>query len=488
MVRYKIGARIEGSTSLIFADNQSDKLETATNFSIWYGADHFPAFANTAIVYQIFIDRFNPGTDATWQDQSDLRTVFGGTINGVREKLPYIQSMGFNTIWLTPIFKSPSHHGYDVTDYYQLDPGLGTLEDFENLLSEAHALGMKVILDFVANHCSNQHPFFQDALHLRESRYHDWFVWKTWPDYESFFNVRSMPKLDLSYGKPARKYLLDCAQYWLRNGLDGFRLDYAQGPEQDFWVDFRKACSQINSEAWTFGEIIQPADVQLTYPGGLWGSLDFLLCQAFSQTFGTQRMNLGPFAAFLASHYRFFPENFSLPAFIDNHDMNRFLFLGGGDEGLLQLVLLILYCLPGPPIVYYGTEVPMSQRRSIHVKGASGFDEARLAMPWEEVENSSFTGYLRLLAEIRAQNPSMLRQPWQVILSDEQRDLIVLGQTGTGGSYILINRSAQPAQIAFEAEYQRKFQDSISGKVYQCMEGKLQIAIEPVSAILLLAR
>ena len=271
MIRYKIGAKVEGSSSLIFADNQAAEFEKATNFAIWYGIDRSPGWSKDAIVYQIFVDRFNPGESASWQDHETLVEPFGGTLQGICEKLPYIQSMGFNTIWLTPIFESPSHHGYDTIDYRKINPKFGTPEDFQELLQTAHNRGLRVILDFVANHCSNRHPFFQDALQSPESKYHDWFIWKPWPDYECFFNVRRMPKLDIAYGKPARQYLLDCAQYWLRMGVDSFRLDYAHGPEQDFWVDFRKACSQIKSEVWNFGEIVEPPDVQRTYAGGLWG-------------------------------------------------------------------------------------------------------------------------------------------------------------------------------------------------------------------------
>ena len=134
--------------------------------------------------------------------------------------------MGFNAIWLTPLV-SPSHHGYDSSDYYKINPKFGTMDDFLELIDTAHFLQIRVILDFVANHCSNEHSFFKDAVNNHNSQYHDYFVWKDWPNYESFYNVRSMPKVNLAYGSPAREYMLNCAKYWLEKGVDGFRLDYA---------------------------------------------------------------------------------------------------------------------------------------------------------------------------------------------------------------------------------------------------------------------
>ena len=296
-----------------------------------------------------------------------------------------------------------------------------------------------------------------------------------------------MPKLDLAYGKPARQYLLDCAQYWLRMGVDGFRLDYAHGPEQDFWVDFRKACTQINSEVWTFGEIVEPPDVQRTYAGGLWGSLDFLLCQVLRQTFGAHTMSLEQFAAFITSHERFFTDDLSLPSFIDNHDMNRFFYLAGNDERTLKLTLLVLYSLPGPPIIYYGTKVPLSQHQSIHANGALGFDEARLAMPWEVIEKSPFPDYLRRLSEMRKKNPIVHQYTWHLIQSDVQKDTIVFGKAGSSDTYLLINRSDKTAQVSIPADGQGQYIDLIGEEIYRVEKGDLHLTLPPVSAMLLSA-
>jgi glycosidase len=140
---------------------------------------------------------------------------------------------------------------------------MGSKDDFLELLDRAHQNQIKVILDFVPNHCSDEHPFFRDAHANPHSPYHDFFVWKEWPEYACFYNVKSMPKLDLSYGSPARAYLLECAQYWLALGVDGFRLDHAHGPEQDFWVDFRRACYKQNL---TTGHLLKSINLLMFKP------------------------------------------------------------------------------------------------------------------------------------------------------------------------------------------------------------------------------
>jgi cyclomaltodextrinase / maltogenic alpha-amylase / neopullulanase len=487
MLRYKIGAKLQGSSKVVFADSQSEDFETATHFSIWYGEDALPDWAESAVIYQIFVDRFNPGQERSWDSQTDLKKPFGGTLQGITEKMPFIKSMGFNTIWLTPIFDSPSHHGYDISDYYQIHPRLGSMEDFMDLLKVAHQHQIRVMLDFVANHCSSEHPFFRDAVRNPESPYHDYFVWKDWPDYESFYNVRTMPKLNLAYGSPARDFLLKCAQSWLEKGVDGFRLDYAHGPEQDFWVDFRRACTAVNPEVWTFAEIVQPPDVQASYADGVGGALDFLLCQALRLTFGQHEWPLDKFASFLQNHFDYFPEGFSLPAFLDNHDMNRFLVISEHGEKLLRMALMVLYTLPGPPIIYYGTEVPLSQRQSIHDKGAQGFDESRLPMDWDAVEKSNLPGYMAKLAEIRQTNPEIYQLGWKLMSVGEYNDFIVLTKTGGRDLFLLINRSKDPIRWELKDHSAQNFYDLVDGTHFTTNHGRLALRIEPCSAMLILA-
>jgi len=424
MVRYKLAAHVAGSGTpgqWVYADNQAAQPESATEFAVWIDAGGVPAWARAAVVYQVFMDRFNPGPDRAWLTPASLSGFFGGTVRGVIEKLDYIHDLGFTAIWLSPLFVTPSHHGYDAVDIYTVEPRLGTNAELLELIAGAHARGLRVLLDFVANHWSSRHASFQAALADEHSPYHAWYTWKHWPDdYETYFGVRELPQLNLRRG-PARDYLLEAAQYWLRQGVDGYRLDYAQGPGHDFWSDFYRACRLVKPDAWLFGEIINTAQIQRSYTGRLDGTLDFLLSRALRETFAYGEWDLAQFESFLAAHEAYFPPaaDFSRPNFVDNHDMNRIRFVAGGDRARVRLAALALFTLSGPPIVYYGTETGLSQERPIHQNDFGIFEEARLPMNWDVgPEDSALREYFRRLIALRRAAPCVLDGTRRVFVLD----------------------------------------------------------------------
>lgn len=420
-IRYQVVGELPGG-SRIYADNQADNPEHATPFALWLEPENSaPEWSESARLYQIFIDRFNPGCGRDWLQTEDIRQPMGGTLRGVTEKLGYIKELGFNAIWLTPIFKSPSHHGYDVCDYEQVEPRMGKEKDLRDLVKQAHALGMRVILDFVANHCSDQHPAFLKALADKTSEETRGFLWKRWPDYQSYAGVKTMPRLDLRLGTPARAHLLAAAQKWIGFGVDGYRLDVANGPDRDFWVDFQRACLEVDPECWIFGEVVGPASEQASLAGSMHGTLDFLTNQALRETFGTRTWPLARLAGFLESYGQQFPAGFSRPAFIDNHDQNRFLFTAGESRIALHDALTLLYMLPGQPIVYYGTESGLSQVGSVHDRTSRGSDEARLPMNWGFDLQNPTAVLLRELAAFREQNPWLRDARWHTLRLTEDR-------------------------------------------------------------------
>jgi len=413
-LRYQVFAELPGGKRC-FADSQAAEAAGATTFRLRFTHNNQPpAWSEEAVVYQVFVDRFNPGKGKKWLQTTDLTKPFGGTLRGVIEKLDYIKDLGFNTIWLSPIFCSPSHHGYDISDYLRVEPRFGTEADLRELLDLAHAKGLRVLLDFVANHCSNQHARFQEALAGDQSAI-PWFKWKKYPLYESFYNVPEMPCFNLEPGSPARAHLLEVARHWLRFGADGYRLDYANGPTRDFWLDFQQACQEENPDCWTFGEVVTPPDEQITFAGGMHGTLDFLTCQALRETFATGNWNLNHLAGYLEAYWAAFPREFSRPAFIDNHDMNRFFFTAMGSVSAQEAALRLLYLLPGAPIVYYGSERELSQRQSIHANHALGFDEARLEMDWKEQKDHISAKVMREMAAFRQEHPWLSRASWHTL-------------------------------------------------------------------------
>jgi glycosidase len=423
VVRYCLGAKRAGSDDWVFADNQAGELSQGTIFATWVSADETPEWVREALIYHVFLDRFYPGEGRDWKQPESLSGFLGGTLRGVIQKLDYIQAMGFNALWLSPLFASPSYHGYNATDYYTVEPRLGTNEDLRELIDEAHWRGIRILLDFVANHWSSGHPTFQSARSDLESPYRDWYIWEQWPQkYKTYFGVQELPTLNLAHPQ-ARQYILDCAAYWLRQGVDGYRLDYALGPSYDFWVDFRRTCREADPDCWMIGEVVDMAPVQLSYAGCMDGTLDFLLNQALRGTFGHGTWTLTQFEAFLSAHERYFPQDFIRPSFLDNHDMNRFLYITGGDKHLLKLAALVMYTLPGPPIVYYGTETGVSQERPIHQNNFGIFEEARLPMKWGDEQDADLVDYFRRLGSLRSEYPELLNGERRLVYLDDQAGL-----------------------------------------------------------------
>lgn len=423
VVRYKIsGWRDEGSET--FADWPESKttIEQATDawfkgkpwphnqpgdpergkvFTYIVGRAKAPEWAKSAVIYQIFADRFAPGRGNDWQIAQTMQDRYGGTLWGIAEKLDYIQSLGASAIWLSPTWPSPSHHGYDVTDYERTNPLLGGDEALRTLVAEAHSRGIRIILDLVCNHISNYHPIFVDAMKHKKSRYRDWFLFEESPvGYRSFFGTTHMPQVNLE-NSDARHWMLQIAQYWLREfQIDGYRLDHANGPSPDFWPEFTAACLDANPDAFVFGEVVEPPDIQKSYEGRLHGLLDFHLCDHLRKTFGYQSMEESQFSAFLQRHRQFFPDDddFVLLTFIDNHDMDRFAYIAEGDISRLKRAAEIQFAQPGTPIIYYGTEVGLSQE--LGIQDVNMFDVSRGAMVWDEQmqDRALFEYYQQLIS------------------------------------------------------------------------------------------
>jgi cyclomaltodextrinase / maltogenic alpha-amylase / neopullulanase len=356
-----------------------------------------PEWSRSAVVYHVFVDRFFSGDASTWpRAGAGPAERYGGTLEGLRQKLDHVSELGADVIWLSPIHPSPSYHGYDATDLYAVSPTLGTLDDFDRLVADAHSGGIRVLLDFVPNHWSREHPTFRAAASDRNSPYYDWYSFKRWPDsYESFFGHRPMPRINYANGD-ARRHVLDAVRFWLDRGVDGYRVDYALGPDEDFWADFRVA----TQGAWTFGEVVETPATQLAFAGLLDGCLDFGLLEGLRATFAHGGWNAARFAAFLDAHEEYFPPSYSRPSFLDNHDMNRFLWSAGGSVERLKLAALCQFTLSGPPVIYYGTEVGLSQREDIRKAGLGGDKHARLPMLWGDDQDAELFEYYRSLAAL----------------------------------------------------------------------------------------
>ncbi len=416
VVRYRVGAWTDDGAET-FADwpNFKDQTDQATaaffgsaykatpsdparGVTFTFHVDRLtpPDWAREAVIYHIFVDRFYPGDGRAWQRPKDLRGIHGGTLWGVADKIDYIADLGATCIWLSPVFPSPSDHGYDATDYDHVALRVGGDEALHALVEAAHARGVRVILDLVCNHVSNQHPIFKEAHADPNSPYRDWFTFDDSPvGYRSFFGYYKMPQVNLA-NPDARRWMIDIGRRWLRAfDVDGYRLDHANGPGPDFWSDFWAACKAVKPDCFCFGEIVEAPELLRRYVGRLDGSLDFALADALRRTFGYGRWTEAEFERFWDRHLAFFPRDFLLPSFLDNHDMDRFLFIAGGDKERLRRAAALQMRLPGPPVIYYGTEVGLSQAQGRREAGR--LEPARALMPWGDDQDRDLLAYYRAI-------------------------------------------------------------------------------------------
>lgn len=372
-----------------------------------------------AVIYQVFLDRFAGFKENDWK-----KPVFlGGNIPALIEKLPYIKELGANTIWISPFYESSAYHGYHITDFFKVDPRFGSLDDLKDLIKKVHDADMRIIADFVPNHCSWKHPFFLDAQKNKDSEYFNWFYFRRWPkDYLCFLSFKELPKLNLEFA-PARDHIIKAAKYWLGLGFDGFRLDHVVGPTHNFWMDFRKEIKEefpravLIGEAWMHGVKFselktinvrrkhfkwlrgEGSDALLKeYAGELDGVLDFGFCNLLKQFIAEKDVpQKRLLKRKIKNHFSRFPENYFLVTFLDNHDMDRFLFVSGNDKEKLKEAAKIQFSVSQPAIIYNGTEIGMSQEKSMEEFDSHGDLMAREPMKWAEQDKELLDFFKKLI-------------------------------------------------------------------------------------------
>jgi glycosidase len=282
----------------------------------------------------------------------------------------------------------------------------------------------------------------------------------------------------------ARQHVLDSAKYWLEFGADGYRVDYCIGPTPDFYGDFRRATRTSKPDSWTFGEAVDPPDSQLTFEGGMDGALDFMLLEAMRKTFAFGRWTARQFAEFLDRHEAYFPATFTRPSFLDNHDMNRFLWVARGDIRKLKLAALCQFTLVGAPVIYYGTEVGLSQHDDVMQHGRAIHEEARLPMIWGEAQDRELFNFYKELIALRKAHPA-LRGGTRTTLFSDDRILVYRRSDREESIVTVLNISEQEASLELElTESTLAFTTNLECKV-QAAGGQMQIILPPLGGIVL---
>ena len=347
-------------------------------------------------IYHLLIDRFNGG----WQIPPKSENVFcGGTLQGVTEKLDYIKELGFNAIMLSPIFKTANYHGYHTLNFDEVDPHYGTWEDYQQLLDQAHDKELKIICDFVPNHCWYEAPMFQESLLKNGGKHRDWFWYKNEDsdEFESFLGFGDLPKFNLKNPEVA-DFMIEKAEKLVRMGVDAFRIDHALGQPHEFLKRFRESMQAIRNDIVVFGEVwafgIGPQmasqlffktdarlqeflaqktkpfsqdDLQTDYVDTLDGVLDFAYRNLLLEELQAGRGIKGNAAlkSKIEAHFAKYPEDFKLVLFLDNHDTDRFMFDCHDDVNLLQEAIDLTMELPRPFSMLYGTEQLMTIDKTI---------------------------------------------------------------------------------------------------------------------------
>ncbi|XOV80519.1 MAG: alpha-amylase family glycosyl hydrolase [Aestuariibacter sp.] len=366
-----------------------------------------------------------------------------GDFDGMTAKLPYLQDLGVNGIWLTPVFEAPSYHGYDFQDFYSVESDYGTMQDFEEFVQAAHEHDIKVILDLVINHISDGHEWFKKSA-AREPGYEDYFIWKkqmpqhwgkAWTDTEDnseavwhwneergeyYYGAfaSSQPDVNLRNPKVVAE-MNNLASFWLEKGVDGFRLDAvryaiedetADGQDADqadtdgtiaYWTQFSQHVKSINPEAMLVAEAWADMPTIGKYYDdgkGLDSAFDFDFGYVVSGILNSGGERSADFGSVkegendntrdalwknLQSRKATAPISFFSP-FLTNHDQNRIMHTLGEDEDKAKLAATLLMTTPGTLYMYYGEEIGLSQF-------TTGDDQYRRAiMQWQDNDAAGF--------------------------------------------------------------------------------------------------
>lgn len=348
-----------------------------------------------AVFYEIFVRSFY---------DSDGNGI--GDFNGIAQKLDYIESLGVNALWLMPIQPSPSYHGYDVTNYYNVNHDYGSMDDFKNLLEEAHKRDIKIIIDLVINHTSDQHPFFRNAVSDVNGTYRDWYIWsnqsqgKNWrqagSDSMYYYGLFCGCMPDLNYNNPeVSAEIYRITDFWLNDvGIDGFRVDAAKHlieeggkientPATHEWYrNFYPIYKAQNPQAYTVGEVFGAgSSVIRSYTGD---QLDQVF--NFEMSSGFVNSANGGANSGIVSAYKFAAQDMpdhNYATFLTNHDQTRAMSVFNGKVEKAKLASFLMLTAPGTPFIYYGEEIGM--------KGQKPDPDLRVPMQWSGEENAGFT-------------------------------------------------------------------------------------------------
>ncbi len=365
-------------------------------------------WTKNAVFYQIFVERFNCGDDSispknlvNWDEKPKWDSYYGGDLQGIIDKLDYLVDLGINAIYLTPIFKANTNHKYDTVDYMMIDEHFGDKAVFKKLVDTAHEKGIKIVLDAVFNHCSNESVFFKDVVENgTKSKYFDWFYINQYPfkgdkdDYRMFAYERRMPKLNTN-NEEVKQYLFDVATYYINEfDIDGWRLDVSDEIDHKFWREFRQKVKEAKKDAIIIGEVWYNSypwlrgdqfDCCMNYP----------VTKACFDYFAKENITTEQLKNTLSSVMvrNTTQANRMQLNLISTHDTPRFLTECKEDVHKYKMAVAMYMLYEGMPCIYYGDEIGMV---------GGGDPDCRRGFKWDKSKwNMDIYNFYKVLIQLK---------------------------------------------------------------------------------------
>ncbi|MHB9144870.1 MAG: alpha-amylase family glycosyl hydrolase [Symbiobacteriia bacterium] len=442
-----------------------------------------PKWLQNAVIYQIFPDRFNNGDKSNdpqptepdvygnpivlhnWSDLPSQPPMgsdfFGGDLQGVLDKLDYLESLGVQVIYFNPIFQAPSNHKYDTTDYMKVDPHFGDQALFTKLTQAAARRGIHVVLDGVFNHTGSDSAYFDKysrypsvgAFESQSSPYIGWYDFSQWPNrYNAWWGFDTLPKLiymrDGQWNQSLNDFIYEgkdsVARHWLQAGAAGWRLDVPNEVANPVWPRFRQAVKATRPDAAIIGEIWDNASQYLL--GNEFDSvMNYRFRDAVWNFFGNGSADAQGFDDALAAIREDYPAQAweSLMNLVDSHDTARISNVVGGNKDKLKLVALFQMTYPGAPTIYYGDEAGVT----------GGPDpDSRRTYPWGG-EDQTLLAFYRGLTHLRQSSPALRDGSLQTLLVDSKNGIYGFGRkTDKQAAVVLLNNGATAAPVTVSVQ------------------------------------
>ena len=409
--------------------------------------------------------------------ESIARDFFGGNLSGIRQKLPYIASLGANAIYLNPVFFAAANHRYDTIDWHRIDPTLGTEKDFTELTREAEALGIRIILDGVFSHAGNLNPFFIEAKKDPLSPYREWFLFESWPDvYKSWWGIRTLPEMNKRHPDVIKYFITakdSVVSKWLGKGASGWRIDVADELPMPYLRSLRKEVKQAGADHYLLGEVWEDASNKMTYGemrsyclgDTVDGVMNYPLRDA-AIGFLLGQLSAFDFKRKMDSLYENYPPPFvkGLLNILSSHDRPRIINTLAGKDGAslsraeqktlslseveyqlgkarVKVMLALILAMPGVPCIYYGDEIGMQG-------AADPFNRA--TYPWGDGDAELLRFFQSAIAQRKTHEAF---RKGSLSIETLHGDVLAIRRSAqTGVCITVINRSHEPRNVAVDGQ------------------------------------